>query len=75
MFISRYGDVEMGVKLQKKKSARWPKHMTLRVSEDTKSMAEEMSSKKFDVADPLRQLIEPAIRELYKQFQKQTGVG
>jgi hypothetical protein len=60
----------MTVKLQKKKSARWPKHLTLRISEDIKAMATEMGDHKFDVADPLRELVEPAIRELYKQFQK-----
>ena len=65
----------MDIKLQKKKSARWPKHISLRVSEETKAMAAEMGDKKFDVADPLRELIEPAIRELYKQFQKLNNIG
>jgi hypothetical protein len=66
-------DTKLNIKLKKKRTALYPELFSLRISEEAKAMAIEMSNAKEDVAEPLRELVEPAIRELYKQFQKQTA--
>ena len=67
------GAATLSIKLKKKKTAQFPEHFSLRVSEEAKKMALEMSNAKFDIADPIRDVVEPAIRELYKQFQKELA--
>lgn len=60
----------MGINLEKKKTAKYPKHLSLRVAEDLKSMYDEMSSEKYEVAEPARIAVEQVIRNLYNSYLK-----
>lgn len=61
----------MSVKLRKKKTALYPKIFSMRVSEEAKAMVQEMTDFEFDIAGPVREVVEPSIKELYKQFLKE----